>query len=86
MGIAPRQLLRTGEAAYRELGLGDQTLSDEEIIRALVEHTELLQRPIVERGERAVLARPVELVVDFLEPPKPREDPGSAGPRAAGKP
>lgn len=66
MKIAPRQLLRTKEAAYRELGLGERELSDDEIIAALVAHPELLQRPIVERGERAVLGRPVENIRALL--------------------
>lgn len=66
MGIKPRELLRTNEPAYRELRLGERQLTDEEIIRLLVEHPELLQRPIVERGQRAVLGRPVERVKEVL--------------------
>jgi arsenate reductase len=60
MKIAPRDLLRTGEAVYRELGLAKRELSDDEIIALMSEHPELMQRPIVERGRRAVLGRPVE--------------------------
>ena len=66
MGITPRQLLRTGEAVYRELGLGQQELSDDELIRLMVEHPELIQRPIVERGPRAVLGRPTENIRALL--------------------
>ena len=66
MGVAPRELLRTGEAAYRELGLGRRELSDDEIIRLMVEHPDLLQRPIVERGGRAVLGRPTERIKELL--------------------
>ena len=66
MKIAPRELLRKNEASYRELNLGERELSDEEIIAVLVEHPELLQRPIVERGERAVLGRPVENIRTLL--------------------
>ena len=66
MGIAPRELLRAGEPVYRELNLGSRQLTDEEIIRLLVEHPELLQRPIVERGRRAVLGRPAERVKEVL--------------------
>ncbi len=66
LGVSPRVLLRKNEAAYRELELGSRELSDEEIIRALAEHPELLQRPIVERGPRAVVARPVENVRALL--------------------
>ena len=66
MGIAPRELLRTGEAAYRELGLANDTTSDDEIIRAMIERPELIQRPIVERGDRAVLGRPTDNIRALL--------------------
>ncbi len=66
MGIKPRELLRTGEAVYKELGLGSRELSGEEIIRLMSQHPELIQRPIVERGDRAVLGRPVERVRELL--------------------
>src|SRR5215210_2250171 len=59
MGIKPRELLRTSESIYRELELGKKQLSDEETIKLMVEHPDLIQRPIVERGDRAVLGRPV---------------------------
>lgn len=67
MKIDPRELLRKNEAAYRELDLASRTLSDDETIRLLVERPELLQRPIVERGARAVLARPAERLKEFLD-------------------
>jgi arsenate reductase len=66
MGVAPRELLRTGEAVYKSLGLGGRELSDDEVIRLMVEHPDLLQRPIVERGDRAVLGRPTERIKDLL--------------------
>lgn len=67
MQIAPRELLRTGEALYRELRLGQRDdLSDEEIIALMAEHPDLIQRPIVERGDRAVLARPVEKAKEVI--------------------
>jgi arsenate reductase len=66
MGISPRDLLRKNEAAYRELDLGSRTLSDDETIKLLAERPELLQRPIVERGARAVLARPAEKLKALL--------------------
>ena len=66
MNIRPRELLRKNEAAYRELELGSRELSDDEIVRLLVERPELLQRPIVERGSRAVLARPAERLRELL--------------------
>src|SRR5215213_3168505 len=65
--IAPRDALRTREAAYSELGLADREMGDDELIELMADHPELLQRPIVERGERAVLARPPERVLDLLD-------------------
>lgn len=66
MKLAPRELLRTSEAIYRELGLGRREFSDDEIISLMVKHPELIQRPIVERGSRAVLGRPVENIRALL--------------------
>lgn len=66
MKIAPRDLLRTGEAVYRELNLKERAATDDEIIRLMIEHPELIQRPIVERGHRAVLARPTEKVKEVM--------------------
>ena len=66
MGIKPSELLRTSEPVYRELGLGKKQLSDDEIISLMVKHPDLMQRPIVERGDRAVLGRPVENVKELL--------------------
>ena len=67
MGIKPRELLRTSETIYRELGLGKKEFTDEEIISMMVKHPDLIQRPIVERGERAVLGRPIENIRPLLE-------------------
>ena len=66
MGISPRELLRSGESIYRELGIGKQDLSDGEIISLMSKHPDLIQRPIVERGDRAVLGRPTENVKALL--------------------
>lgn len=65
-GVTPREALRTRAKQYKELGLADEGLSDRALLDALVEHPDLLQRPIVERGDRAVLARPVEKVREIL--------------------
>lgn len=66
MRIAPRELLRTKEAVYRELNPDRRELTDDEIIALMVKHPELMQRPVVERGERAVLGRPVENIKALL--------------------
>ena len=66
LGLKPRELLRKGEAAYKELGLAEDKFSDNELIALMIDHPELLQRPIVERGDRAVLGRPTENVKALL--------------------
>ena len=66
MKMKPRDLLRTSEPVYRELGLGRDEFTDEQIISLMVKHPDLIQRPIVERGNRAVLGRPVENVKALL--------------------
>jgi arsenate reductase len=66
MKISPRDLLRKSEPIYRELGLSKDEFSDEQIIALMAEHPDLIQRPIVERGKRAVLGRPTENVKELL--------------------
>ena len=65
-GEPARALLRTREPLFKELGLGDREVSDDEAIRLMAAHPELLQRPVVVRGDRAVLARPTERVLELL--------------------
>ena len=66
LGVGPREVLRTREPLVKELGLDRDDVSDEELIAAMVEHPVLVQRPIVVRGDRGVLARPVERVLELL--------------------
>jgi arsenate reductase len=66
MKLTPRDLLRKSEPIYRELGLAKAELSDGEIISLMVEHPDLMQRPIVERGDKAILGRPTENVKELL--------------------
>ena len=66
MNMKPRELLRKGEAPYKELGLAEDKFSDSELIAIMVEHPDLIQRPIVEREDRAVLGRPTENVKELL--------------------
>jgi arsenate reductase (glutaredoxin) len=66
MKIKPRDLLRTSEVTYKELGLGKSEFTDDELIELMIEHPDLIQRPIVERGKRAVLGRPTENVKALL--------------------
>jgi arsenate reductase len=65
LGIAsPREMMRTSEPIYQELGLADA--DDERLLSAMVSHPILIERPIVIRGERAVIARPVEKALELL--------------------
>ncbi|WP_456432874.1 arsenate reductase (glutaredoxin) [Nitratifractor sp.] len=57
LGMKPRELMRTKEAIYRELGLKNVE-DDEALIAAMAEHPRLIERPVVIRGDRAVVARP----------------------------
>ena len=66
MRLAPRDILRTSEPIYRELGLRAGKFTDDEIISLMIKYPDLIQRPIVERGNRAVLGRPVENVKKLL--------------------
>ena len=66
-GVPPREVLRVKEPVYAQLALGERDVSDDELIDFMAQHPELLQRPIVVRGDRAVLARPVERVLELLD-------------------
>lgn len=63
--ISARELMRTKEDLYKELGLSK--VSDEsKLIDALVEHPKLIERPILIDGNRAIIGRPIEKVIEFL--------------------
>lgn len=64
LGITPRQLLRKKEAA--EVGLNDTALSDDAVIAGMVANPRAIERPIVIKGNKAVLGRPPENVLDLL--------------------
>jgi arsenate reductase len=63
-GLKPSEALRTNDAVYKEKVAG-KNLSEEELIRLMVKHPELIQRPIVVKGKKAVLARPAEKLADL---------------------
>lgn len=65
-GLRPRDILRTKEAIYKKLGLAKKQLSDEHLIDLMVKYPDLIQRPLVVRGNRAVLARPADTVTTLL--------------------
>lgn len=66
MGMRPEELLRKNEAAYKELKLTNRTLSDDQFLDLMISNPDLMQRPIVEIGDKAVLARPVEKINELL--------------------
>ena len=57
---------QTGEEIYKQLQLGTKELSDDELIRLMVVYPDLIQRPIIEKGDQAVMGRPPENVKAFL--------------------
>jgi arsenate reductase len=66
LGISPRELLRKDEQVYRDLNLARREVSDDELIALMVANPDLIQRPIVVRGNKAVLGRPPESVEELL--------------------
>lgn len=66
LGISPRQLLRSGEDEYKALGLSDPHLSDAQLIAAMVSQPKLIERPILVAGDKAVIGRPPEAILEIL--------------------
>ena len=65
-GLSAKHILRTKEDIYKKLGLAKKNLTDEELIDLMVKHPDLIQRPLVEKGEKVILARPAEAVKPLL--------------------
>ncbi|MCF0016583.1 arsenate reductase (glutaredoxin) [Pseudomonas stutzeri] len=66
LGLSARQLLRTGEDEYKSLALANSELSEAELIEAMVEHPRLIERPILVAGDKAIVGRPPERVLEIL--------------------
>lgn len=66
LGLTARELIRKGEAEYREQGLANQELGEEELIAAMAATPRLIERPIVLAGRRAAIGRPPEAVLEIL--------------------
>jgi arsenate reductase len=64
--MAPRELMRTGEAPYKDLGLGDANLDNDALVSAMGDIPILIERPIVVSGDKARLGRPPEQVLELL--------------------
>ena len=69
MHITPRELIRSKENVYSEIGLDNPTLSDAQLIDAMIAHPILINRPIVVTNKGAALCRPSERVFELLENP-----------------
>ncbi len=66
LDIGARELLRTGEDDYKTLNLADSSLNDEQLIAAMVAHPKLIERPILIAGDKAVIGRPPEKILEIL--------------------
>ena len=66
LNIPARELLRKGESAYKEAGLDDTSLSEDDVIAAMVEHPILIERPVVVNNGKAAIGRPPESVLAIL--------------------
>ncbi len=66
MNLSAKDLLRTKEPIYKTLNLQEKDLSEDKLIDLMVSYPDLIQRPIVEKGNRAILARPAERLKEIL--------------------
>jgi arsenate reductase (glutaredoxin) len=66
MKMTPRDLLRTKEPVYKTLRIAERDLPDDELVELMVKNPDLIQRPIVENGARAILARPAERLKEIV--------------------
>ena len=66
-GLRPKDVLRTKEDAYKRLKIGEQDRSDDELLDLMVRYPDLIQRPLVERGKRVLLARPAGTIKGLLK-------------------
>ena len=67
LDMTPRELLRRGEQAYKDLGLADTSLGDAALVSAMCEQPRLIERPIVVVGDRAAIGRPPENVLSLFD-------------------
>jgi arsenate reductase len=67
LGKEPRELMRKSEDVYKELKLDDPKKSRAQLIEAMAENPILIERPVAIRGDRAVIGRPPENVLELVE-------------------
>lgn len=66
LNLGPRELMRKKESVYKEAGLDNEALSDDELIDAMITHPILIERPIVLANNKAAIGRPPESVLEIL--------------------
>jgi arsenate reductase (glutaredoxin) len=66
MGAQPQDILRKKEAIYKQLRLAEKNPAGDELIALMAKHPDLIQRPIVEKGSKAILARPADRLKEIL--------------------
>lgn len=66
LGISARQLLRSKEDEYTQLGLDDMSMSEQQLIDAMVQQPKLIERPVIIKGNKAVIGRPVSNIMSLL--------------------
>ena len=66
LGISARELMRTKEAIYKELNLKEET-DEDKLIEAMVQNPKLIERPVVIKGGKAAIGRPMENIIDLLD-------------------
>ena len=62
-----RELMRKGEEAFKQNNLSDTSLSEEELIAAMISHPKLIERPLVFAAGKAIIGRPPEAVLDIIQ-------------------
>ena len=66
MKMKPSELLRKKEEVYKQLKMKERNFSEDEILDLMIKHPDLVQRPIVEKGNKAILARPAEKINELF--------------------
>ena len=69
MGVSVKDIIRVKEQVYQDLKLGEKSLTDDQLLDMISIYPDLLQRPIVEKGDKAILAKPAKKIKEFLAPP-----------------
>lgn len=77
LGVRVEDLIRKKDQLYEDLRLGEKQLTEGQWLDLLAIYPDLLQRPIVEKGDQAILARPARKIKEFLVPPTPTDIPAS---------